>query len=142
MKSGKSVMLLSLGALALTPVLSQPAAAQVVGTGQAGYVTLVKSSVAGCPSIGFRLARHTDGTIAGIAYYADGSGVSAVAGTFDSAGKTMLTLTSSMGKGPVGTVNAQRSQNGALAADLKGEGCANAHLTVQAVPDTFDAGGG
>jgi hypothetical protein len=35
---------------------------------------MTKASVAGCPNIGWRLARHDDGTITGISYYADASG--------------------------------------------------------------------
>ena len=141
MQSIKTVMFLTLGAFALTPVLSRPAATQIVAE-QPGFVAMTKSSVAGCPNIGWRLARHSDGTISGIAYYADASGASTVTGRVDSAGKSTLTLTSMMGKGPVGTVTGQRSQNGALEADLKGEGCANEHVSVAGVPNLGDTTGG
>ena len=138
----KIAMVLSLGALALSPVLSRSAAAQVV-TPQPGFVGMTKASVAGCPSIGWRLARHdNDHTISGIAYYADASGASSVKGTYSQNGTFDLQVTSTMGNGPVGTVTGQRSQNGALVADLKGEGCANVHLTIQGIPNLFNSTGG
>ena len=141
MTSRKTAMLLSLGALALTPVLSRSAAAQVVSP-QPGFVGMTKASAAGCPNIGWRLARHDDGTITGISYYADASGVSSVKGTYSQNGTFDLQVTSTMGNGPVGTVTGQRSQNGALVADLKGEGCANVHLTIQGIPNLFNSTGG
>jgi len=140
MRSSTKVMLLSLSALALTPVVSRSAAAQLVA--QPGFVAITKASDAGCPNIGWRLARHSDGTITGIAYYSDASGASQVTGTVDSAGTSTLQLVSSMGKGPVGTVTGQRSPNGALTADLKGEGCANQHISIPGVPNIGDTGGG
>jgi hypothetical protein len=141
MTSRKTAMLLGLGVLALTPALSRSAAAQLVSP-QPGFVGMTKASVAGCPAIGWRLARHDDGTITGIAYYADASGASSVKGTYDKDGKFNLQVTSSMGKGPDGTVVGQRNPDGGLVADLKGEGCANSHLTIRGVPNIGDSGGG
>ena len=141
MKSRKIAIVLSLGALALTPVLSRSAAAQVVSP-QPGFVGMTKASAAGCPNIGWRLARHDDGTITGISYYADASGVSSVKGTYDQAGKFDLQVASTMGKGPDGTVVGQRNPDGGLVADLKGEGCANSHLTIQGIPNLGDSTGG
>jgi len=141
MTSRKIAMVLSLGSLALTPVLSRSAAAQAVSP-QPGFVGMTKASVAGCPNIGWRLARHDDGTITGISYYADASGASSVKGTYSQNGTFDLQVTSTMGNGPVGTVTGQRSQNGALVADLKGEGCANVHLTIQGIPNLFNSTGG
>jgi hypothetical protein len=141
MTSKKTVMLLGLGVVALTPALGRSAAAQVMSP-QPGFVGMTKASVAGCPSIGWRLARHDDGTITGIAYYADASGASSVKGTYQQNGKFNLQLTSSMGKGPEGTVVGQRAQNGGLVADLKGEGCANSHVTIAGIPDLFMSTGG
>ena len=103
MTSRRIVMLLSLGALALTPVLSRSAAAQVESP-QPGFVGMTKASAAGCPNIGWRLARHDDGTITGISYYADASGVSSVKGTYNQDGKFDLQVASTKGKGPVGLV--------------------------------------
>jgi len=141
MTSRKIAMLLSLGALTLTPVLSRSAAAQVVSP-QPGFVGMTKASVAGCPNIGWRLARHDDGTITGISYYADASGASSVKGTYDKDGKFDLQVASTMGKGPEGTVVGQRKPDGGLVADLKGEGCANSQLTIQGVPNLGDSAGG
>jgi hypothetical protein len=68
----------------------------------AGYTGEAPSSVAGCPYLIWRLARHDNGEVTGIFYYSDMSGVSNVTGTVDQAGQFHLTLTSSMGNGPVG----------------------------------------
>ena len=141
MKSRKIAIVLSLGALALTPVLSRSAAAQVVSP-QPGFVGMTKASAAGCPNIGWRLARHDDGTITGISYYADASGVSSVKGTYNQDGKFDLQVASTMGKGPDGTVVGQRKPDGGLVADLKGQGCANSHLTIQGIPNLGDSTGG
>jgi len=141
MSSRKIALLLSLGALTLTPVLSRSAEAQQVSP-QPGFVGMTKASVAGCPNIGWRVARHDDGTITGIAYYADASGASSVKGTYDKNGKFNLQVTSSMGKGPEGTVVGQRGKDGGLVADLKGDGCSNTHLTIRAVPNIGSSMGG
>jgi len=102
---------------------------------------MTKASVAGCPNIGWRLARHADGTVTGLSYYADASGASSVNGTYDKDGKFDLKVVSTMGKGPEGTVVGQRNPNGGLVADLKGAGCANSHLTIQGIPDIGGMGG-
>ena len=141
MTSKKTVMLLGLGVVALTPALGRSAAAQVMSP-QPGFVGMTKASVAGCPSIGWRLARHDDGTITGISYYADASGVSSVKGTYNQDGKFDLQVASTMGKGPDGTVVGQRNPDGGLVADLKGQGCANSHLTIQGIPNLGDSTGG
>ena len=91
MTSRKIAMVLSLGSLALTPVLSRSAAAQAVSP-QPGFVGMTKASVAGCPNIGWRLARHADGTVTGLSYYADASGASSVNGTYDKDGSSILKL--------------------------------------------------
>lgn len=141
MTSTKIAILLSLGALALTPVLSRSAVAQVV-TAQPGFVGVTKAAVAGCPNIGWRLARHDDGTVTGISYYADASGVSSVNGTYSKDGGFEFQVASTMGKGPNGTVVGQRGPDGGLVADLKGEGCANSHLTIQGIPNLANSTGG
>jgi hypothetical protein len=141
MSSSKITLLLSLGALTLTPVLSRSVQAQAVSP-QPGFVGMTKASVAGCPNIGWRVARHDDGTITGLAYYADASGASSIKGTYDKTGKFELQVTSSMGKGPEGTVVGQRGKDGGLVADLKGDGCANSHLTIRGVPNLGSSMGG
>jgi hypothetical protein len=141
MTSRKTAMLLSLGALVLAPVLSRSPAAQVVSP-QPGFVGMTKASVAGCPNIGWRLARHEDGTVTGIAYFADASGASSVKGTYDKNGKFNLQVVSTMGKGPEGTVVGQRNPDGGLVADLTGQGCSNSHLTMRGIPNLADSMGG
>jgi hypothetical protein len=91
----------------------------------AGFIGQAESSVAGCPYIAWRLARHDNGEITGIAYYSDMSGVSMVTGTMNQAGQFHLTLTSSMGNGPVATVTGTKVANGNVDGVMKGEGCAN-----------------
>jgi hypothetical protein len=98
-----------------------------------GYTGNVPSSVAGCPSIMWRLARRDNGDLTGIFYYSDVSGVSEVKGTMDQSGHFQVTLTSSMGQGPVGTVTGTKRPNGAVDATLTGEGCANAQLHFRPV---------
>ncbi|HTB48093.1 MAG TPA: hypothetical protein VK741_31035 [Acetobacteraceae bacterium] len=141
MSSRKIALLLSLGALTLTPILSRSTEAQQVSP-QPGFVGITKAAVAGCPNIGWRVVRHDDGTVTGLAYYADASGASSIKGTYDKSGKFDLQLTSTMGKGPEGTVVGQRSKTGGLVADLKGDGCANSHLTIRGVPNIGSSMGG
>ncbi|MEO8715894.1 MAG: hypothetical protein ABI369_12855 [Acetobacteraceae bacterium] len=110
-----------------------------------GFTGHAQSSVPGCPYLAWRLALAADGKITGIAYYSDLSGVSMVNGKGDGAGHFTLNLTSSMGNGPVGTVNGTRSANGTVVADMTGQGCANMHLTMQPLTDInhwTNAGGG
>ena len=108
----------------------------------AGLVGSAASSVPNCPNIQWRLARHDDGNVTGIMFFADLSGTSQVTGTVDKSGKFHLAATSAMGKGPVGVVDGQRSPDGKLVADLKGEGCANSHVVMVPVPDLNNYGGG
>ncbi len=111
--------------LAAGAVVGQPAAAAPPVVGYSGQV---ESSVAGCPYIIWRLARHDNGDITGIFYYSDMTGVSQATGTMDQEGHFHLTLTSSNGQGPVGTVAGEKSANGAVVATMSGQGCANAQL--------------
>jgi len=137
-------------ALALTSVLGLVAATTVVGMPAtaappvAGFVGSANSSVAGCPYIAWRLARHENGDVTGIAYYSDMSGVSSVTGTVNQAGQFHLTLTSSMGNGPVGTVTGSRSAKGVVTAKLTGEGCANMEMHMNPVSNlnTYHVAGG
>ena len=113
-------------------VAPRPVAAAVASV--PGFAGETPSSVAGCPYVVWRLARHDDtGQITGIAYYSDLSGLSMVNGTFDRAGQFQLKLTSSMGHGPVGTVSGKKSSDGAIAANMTGEGCANVNFHMKAV---------
>jgi hypothetical protein len=101
----------------------------------AGYVGWQYSSVAGCPYIVWRLARHDNGKVTGIVYYSDLSGVSSATGTLDQTGKLHLGLTSALGNGPVGTVNGSRTAKGAVNAVLSGQGCANAKIATNQISD-------
>ena len=117
-----------LGLLTAGATLAGPAAA---APPLPGYVGEASSSVAGCPFILWRLARHENGEVTGIVYYSDLSGVSMAKGTMDKTGTFHLDLSSSMGSGPVATVDGKRSSNGRVAAVMKGEGCANMHLNIR-----------
>jgi len=118
----------ALGLLTLGTFVSAPATA---APPVPGYVGEASSSVAGCPFILWRLARHENGEVTGIVYYSDLSGLSMAKGMMDKAGKFHLDLSSSMGNGPTGTVDGTRSSNGRVIAVMKGEGCANMRLNIR-----------
>ena len=142
MKLRNTVTSLTMGALALGAVASRPA---VAATPQAGIVGFANSAVAGCPMLEWRVARHADGRVSGIFWYADMSGTSGAAGTIDQSGHFHTVLTSALGNGPVGVIDGERSADGAVVADLKGEGCANYHvMKMSPVPDlgAYAGGGG
>jgi len=133
MKSRNFIGMLAIGALALGAAASRPAVSK---TPVAGIVGQTASSVADCPNVMWRLARHDDGAITGIFFYSDLSGTSQATGTEDASGRFHIQLTSAMGNGPVGVVNGQRSPDGKVVADLVGQGCANDHfLQMRAVTD-------
>ena len=123
----------ALGMLAAGAVIGNPAAAAAPPV--AGYTGWAYSSVSGCPYLEWKLARHPDGTITGVVNYSDMSGVSMANGTINQAGQFQVTLTSSMGNGPVGTVTGTKSANGTVKATLTGQGCANFHMDVNPVAD-------
>jgi len=125
MNSGKIAMLLAASALTLGAVVAGSAVAAPPPV--AGTVGYALSTVAGCPYIQWRLARHDDGRITGRFWYSDLSGTSNAVGTIDQNGRFHTVLTSAIGSGPVGVVDGQRSPDGSVTADLKGEGCANYH---------------
>lgn len=140
MRLGLLMATITAGTLAMG-ICNQPSAAPA----PAGFSGHAESSVPGCPYLAWRLARAADGDITGIAYYSDLSGVSMVKGMAQPNGQFTMTLTSSMGNGPTGTVNGRRSANGTVSADLKGQGCANMHLTMRPLTDInhwTNAGGG
>lgn len=123
----------ALGLLAVGAVGAGPAFAAAPPV--AGGVGWAASSVAGCPNIQWRVARHADGSITGIVFYSDMSGMSTVTGTEDSSGHFTATMTKGMGDGPVGTVTGTRSADGTLTAVMKGEGCANATIDIKPTKD-------
>jgi hypothetical protein len=127
MKSRKIATLLATSALALGAAVGLPAvAAQPPPAPMAGITGFAPSSVAGCPNIQWRLARHIDGKITGIFWYSDLSGTSEAVGNEDATGRFHIVLTSAIGSGPVGVVDGTRSlKDNKVVASLKGEGCAN-----------------
>jgi hypothetical protein len=138
--SRKVIALLTLGALALAPVLSPAAMAQGAAP-KPGFTGQAASSVPGCPVLMWRLARDGN-NVSGIAYYSDMSGASDVTGTVNDAGSFTLQLKSIRGNGPVGTVTGHRAAKnplrteeiqGGLVAEMTGVGCANMHLTMKPV---------
>ncbi len=126
-------MIASLALVSLVWAVGRPAVA--AGAASAGYAGASNSTVAGCPGILWRLVTHEDGTITGIVYYSDLSGVSTANGNFNSSGKFHIQLTSSMGNGPVGTATGEKLKNQKGSVTLTGEGCANMHMTLNPIPD-------
>ncbi len=129
-----------LTALSILAGLGLATAASLSGTASAappvaGIVGWAYSTVAGCPYIEWRLAKHPDGQVTGIAYYSDMSGTSQVTGTFSQGGQIQLTLTSVMGNGPVGTATGVKESDGAANITLTGTGCANMHMRTKPVAD-------
>jgi hypothetical protein len=125
MKSRHIVTLVATSALALGPFVVWPTAAAPPAPPVAGMVGFAPSSVAGCPNINWRLARHDDGKITGIFWYSDLSGTSEAVGSEDSTGRFHIGVKSAVGQGPVGVVDGTRSPQGKVVATMKGEGCAN-----------------
>jgi hypothetical protein len=118
----------ALGVSAERPVIAAPPAR--VG----GYTGGSPSSVAGCPALLWRFALHEDGTITGIVYYTDVSGLSIAKGSMDQSGHFHLQLTSALGDGPVGTIDGEKTKKGGHAT-MTGQGCANMHMTLSPVVD-------
>lgn len=130
------------GVIAAGVAAGNPAAAAAPPV--AGYVGWAYSTQSGCPYLEWKLARHPDGTITGVVYYSDMSGVSMANGNIDQGGHFQITLTSSMGNGPVGTVTGTKYSSGATTATLKGQGCANAEIRMNPVANLnqYHEGGG
>ena len=125
MGSLKFVTSLAVLSLGFIPLVMQPAnAAPPV----AGIVGSAPSSVANCPNINWRLARHDDGNITGIMFFSDLSGTSEVKGTVTKAGVFHIDAKSVMGNGPNGAVDGKtEGLYGGFVATMKGAGCANFH---------------
>lgn len=103
---------------AVVVALTPPAAAQQYTPRYAG---MTPSSVANCPSIVWRIGQGPTGSLHGMMWYYDMSGLSEVSGT-ENGGRFSLTLKPVMGNGPVGRVEGRVGQG----ATLTGQGCANA----------------
>ena len=65
-------------------------------------------------------ARHDNGSVTGIAYYNDLSGISMITGTIDQNGNFHLKLTAQVGDGPTGDVVGQKRTGGVHPSDLDG----------------------
>ncbi len=126
-----SVALVALSLIAVGTV-SQSGTAAPPGT--RGFQGSGHSSVAGCPDLVWRLVRN-GGNVTGITFFSDMSGVSEVKGTVNDAGQFHLTMTPAMANGPSGTVDGTRRPNGAIQAQVRGQGCANMQLSMQPITD-------
>jgi hypothetical protein len=120
MRLVKAAVFIAAGAIAAA-VSYTPVTAQTQMTYSPRYAGAVGSSVANCPNIAWRIGRSPTGSLHGMMWYTDMSGMSEVNGT-ESGDHFNLTLKSVMGNGPVGTVQGVRGKG----AKLTGEGCANA----------------
>jgi hypothetical protein len=100
---------------------------------------MAPSSVAGCPNIAWRLAKDADGTLRGIVWYDDMSGLSKASGTAK-AGQFHVTMASVMGQGPAGTVDGARSTDGSGEAKMTGQGCTNVTVKMRPLPDWSGTG--
>ena len=131
MKPRMTSTVIAIGALALTSLASGTAKAQQQ-YGEQRFASQHPSSVAGCPSIAWRLVRDTNGNVHGMAWYTDMSGASEVKGLMAQNGQINLALARSMGNGPVGTVTGTRNAStGAANVRLTGEGCANMMMDLR-----------
>ena len=124
------------GSLGLvTLALASPAAFGQSMTGGASYV-VETTAKPGCRPVVFHVVRE-GGTLSGVVFFKDGSGVSSVNGTTD--GSTVSwTMSSLSGSGPTGNVTGQISPQGGLAARLSGTNC----TLDTTVPQYRDLGGG
>jgi hypothetical protein len=132
-RNGTIAAVLSLAALGVSaelPVIAAPPSSHI-----GGFAGGSNSSVAGCPALMWRLALHDDGTLTGIVYYSDLSGLSMAKGSMDKSGHFHLQLTSAMGDGPVATVDGEKPQKGSGYgyATMTGQGCANMHMQLTPV---------
>ena len=119
--------LLATGAVVKKPAVAAPPVA--------GYTGQMQSSMAGCPYLVWRLARHDNGEVTGIFHYSDMSGVSRATGTISPEGQFLLTLIPLTGKGPVATVTGTKSIDGTIIATMNGQGCANMLLQFDPAAD-------
>lgn len=99
----------------------------------AGYIGQTASSVAGCPFLLWRLAKHANGSITGLVYYSDLGGISMAKGNINQSGQFHIELTSALGDGPVATIEGKKPGYGKATAVMKGAGCANAELKMSPV---------
>lgn len=99
----------------------------------AGYVGQGASSIAGCPYLIWRLAKHDNGTVTGIVYFSDLSGLSMAKGSINKSGQFHIELTSAIGEGPVATVDGVKPSSGPATATMKGSGCANMEMRLSPV---------
>ena len=130
MRLPKAAALIAAGAMAIAANYTA-ATAQMTYTPR--YAGMTASGVAGCPEIAWRIGKSPTGTLHGIMWYNDLSGLSEATGSMNGT-QFNLTLKSVMGKGPVGTVTGVEGQG----ATLKGEGCANASFK----PEVLNSYGG
>lgn len=96
-----------------------------------GFTGAAKPARAGCPPLIWRMASEPGGTVYGLAYYADLSGLSTIGGRADDGQFHLKLSKTEIGEGPAGSVQVDRTSAGALTVTLVGEGCATATLHLQ-----------
>ena len=149
MKTLMTSIVIATGALAFTSLAAGTAKAQQYTKqyGEQRFASQHPSSVAGCPSLAWRLVMDPNGNVNGLTWFTDMSGASQVKGMMSpQTGQIHLTLTSTQGNGPVGTVTGTRTttaQGGTTTrARLTGQGCANMDLDLRPlVGQGWGAGG-
>jgi len=104
--------------------------AQGIAAPTAAYAGVARTAP-GCPHMSWHIQRvpgSQAGTLAGVAWFVDMSGVSSVRGAVNQAGAFTLTVTSVSGTGPSGTVTGTRGADGSIRASLDGPGCSKLQL--------------
>ena len=101
-----------------------------------------------CPSANWTRVRQYEpnavsGTLSGVVFYDNGSGVSRMIGLSKPDGTFILDLTSINGNGPVGTVTGTRKADGSMTSDfVSANGDCKYSLTVVQADTTVRGGGG
>jgi hypothetical protein len=113
-----------------------PAAAQGADIAHGSFVGTTKATP-GCPSVVLHVLRDGS-TLSGVAFYADGSGVSSVSGS-SNAGKFEWQQVSIKGKGPIGEVTGTVSPQGSMVANLVGSTCSFV-ATLPMLTNTYPGG--
>ena len=124
--------------LALASAFVMPSFAQADIVGGGSMVGQTKASP-GCPSVVLHILRNAT-QISGVAFYADGSGVSQVQGAMGPNNTFAWHQTSISGNGPPGDVTGTLEPNGALKVQLVGTTCT--FETVLPLLPTYGVGNG
>lgn len=122
------------GVVALGLAAAAGVHAQETGVDASWAYWVGRSKPAGpaCPTMEWSVVpipRGVAGTVKGIIFYSDMSGVSQLSGSIAADGKIASTMKSIYGKGPEGQVTGMRGPE-ATHVELRGSGCANATFTL------------